>query len=78
MRTTLTLDAQLVERVVEVSAAKTKTRAVTMALEEYVRRSRIHRLRALLGKVDVDPRGFSRLRELEIAEAKSHYGRRSH
>jgi len=77
MRTTLTIDARLVDEVIEVSSAKTKTRAVTIALEEYVRRSKISRLRAMLGKIDVDPREFSQLRELEIAESKGPYGRRS-
>ena len=76
MRTTLTLDSKLVDRVIEVTSAKTKTRAVTIALEEYVRRSKINKLRALLGRVDLDPKRSSQLRELEIAETRGRYGRR--
>jgi hypothetical protein len=77
MRTTLTLDDNLVTAVMKVTSAKTKTRAVTIALEQFVRRKKIDALRSLLGTFDVDPKPFSELRELEIAESKSRYRRRS-
>lgn len=77
MRTTVTLDEDLVTEIMKATSAKTKTRAVTIVLEQFVRRKRIDALRSLLGTVDIDPRPFSRFRELEIAESKSKYGRRS-
>jgi len=76
MRTTVTLDDDLVTEIMKATSAKTKTRAVTIALEQFVRRTKIDALRSLLGTVDVDPRPFSQLRELEIAESKSKYTRR--
>jgi len=78
MRTTLTLDEKLVTEVMKVTSAKTKTKAVTIALEQFVRRKKIDALRSLLGTLDVDPEPFANLRELEIAESKSEYRRRSH
>ena len=77
MRTTLTLDEQLVADVLKATDAKTKTRAVTIALEQFVRRKKIDALRALLGTVDIDPEPFARLRELEIAESNNRRGSRT-
>lgn len=77
MRTTLTLDDELVTEVMKATSARTKTRAVTIALEQFVRRKKIDALRSLLGTLDVNPEPFSQLRELEIAASKSKYRRRS-
>ena len=52
MRTSITLDEELVAEVMKVTPAKTKTRSVTIALKEYVKRKRIEKLRSLLGNVD--------------------------
>jgi Arc/MetJ family transcription regulator len=77
MRTTLTLDDELVTEVMKATSAKTKTRAVTIALEQFVRRQKIDALRSMLGTLDLDPEPFCRLRELGIAEPKGRYRRRS-
>ncbi len=76
MRTTLTLDEGLVAEVMKATTAKTKTKAVTMALKQFVRRSKIDTLRSLLGTIQVDPEPFIKLRELEIAESNHKYRRR--
>lgn len=70
MRTTVTLDEKLVREVMKTTAARTKTGAVTRALQEHVRRMRIDKLRSLLGKVEIDSEGLKELREMELQEAE--------
>lgn len=74
MRTTVTLDEALVREIMKVTAAKTKTAAVTAALREHARRSRIDQLRSLLGKIDFDAKSLDELREAEIREAEQELG----
>ena len=54
MRTTVTLDEELVRRVQALYGSKTKTAAVTQALHEHIRLARLNELAGLLGKVDFD------------------------
>jgi len=71
MRTTVTLDEQLVSEVMKVTSAKTKTKAVTIALKELVKRKKIEKLRSLLGSIDIDEKEIRKLREMEIQEAEN-------
>jgi Arc/MetJ family transcription regulator len=66
MKSTITLDGKLVEEVMKVTPAKTKTRAVTIALAEHVRRKKLERLRSMLGKVEMDEGALEKLRNLEM------------
>ena len=50
MRTTLDVDPDLLDAVVETTGERSKTRAVNKALKEYVRRAKIGELRAMAGK----------------------------
>jgi Arc/MetJ family transcription regulator len=50
MRTTLNIDPDLLDDVVEITGEHSKTRAVSKALDAYVRRARINELRAMAGK----------------------------
>lgn len=54
MRTTVTLDENLVAEVKRVTGQRTKTAAVALALAELVHYKKIQELRGLLGKVDID------------------------
>ena len=54
MRTTVTLDEKLVRDLMEISGAKSKTAAVASAVKERIRRAKLKKLAALLGKVDVN------------------------
>ena len=54
MATNLALDPELIERAVEVSGAKTKKAAVTLALEEFIARRGQRRLVELMGKLEWD------------------------
>ena len=54
MRTTVTLDENLVRELMEFSDAKTKTTAVALAVKEQIRRAKLRKLSDLLGTVDFD------------------------
>ena len=64
MRTTLNIDEELIDYVVESTGEKTKSKAVNTALKEYVRRRKIDELRAMAGKIDL----IDNLEELEALE----------
>lgn len=54
MATNLSIDPELLERALKVSGEKTKKAAVTMALQEFVRRREQKRILELFGKLDWD------------------------
>jgi Arc/MetJ family transcription regulator len=64
MRTTVTIDAEKLGELVKVSHSKTKSQAVCLAVEEYLRRQRIEELLALRGRLRFD-RAILRLRHRE-------------
>jgi len=69
MRTTVTLDDNLVRELVEISGMKTKTAAVTSAIREQIRRAKLKRLSDLLGKIAVDEKAFEEGNELDLNRA---------
>ena len=54
MRTTLDLPAPLIAEAMKVSHQRTKPAVIVTALEDLVRRNRIHGLTKFKGKVDLD------------------------
>ena len=66
MRTTLNIDPDLLDAVVETTGERSKTRAVNKALEEYLRRRKITELREIAGNIDL----VNNLRELEELELR--------
>ena len=54
MRTTLNIDERLIDAVVDVTGEKSKSKAVSRALEDYVRSARMKSLLDLEGKIDLD------------------------
>lgn len=55
MATNLAIDPRLLERALEVSGERTKTAAVTRALEEFVARREQRRITELFGALEWDP-----------------------
>jgi len=55
MRTTLILDDELIEELLKVTQAKTKTDAIHQAIAELIRKKKIEQLKALSGKITVAP-----------------------
>ena len=54
MRTTLDLPKDLIERAMSITKARTKTEAITIALENIVKQEKINKLIAFHGKVKLD------------------------
>ena len=54
MRTTLDIDRELLDKVVEATGERSKTKAVNKALQEYVRRTSINEIREMAGKYVID------------------------
>ena len=67
MRTTVTLDENLVRELVKFSGAKTKTAAVALAVKGQIRRAKLKKLAGLLGTVDIDEKAIE---ESNIADMK--------
>ena len=67
MRTTLSLDDGLVQELMKITEAKTKTEAIHLAISDFIRRKKIEGLLALEGKVPIDVDW----RELEERELKA-------
>jgi Arc/MetJ family transcription regulator len=66
MRTTLDLPELPLEELVKLVGAKTKGEAVTVAIEDYVRRRKCEELKAASGKIHLT----ENWRQLEEAELK--------
>ena len=65
MRTTLNIDKDLLDSVVEATGEKSKSKAVSAALSDYLRHKKnVAELRAIAGKVEI----VDNLRELEALE----------
>jgi Arc/MetJ family transcription regulator len=54
MRTTLDLPDDLINKAMKATKIKTKTRVITAALEDLIRKSKITGLKKYKGKVDLD------------------------
>lgn len=65
MRTTLNVDEHIFDELMQMTEAKTKTEAVRIALNEYLRLKRKQQLLALRGRLDIVD-NWRELRELEI------------
>lgn len=51
MRTTITIDSHVVSLLQQVSGAKSKARAVMIAIQDYLRRRQIEKIATLKGKI---------------------------
>ena len=65
MRTTLDIDEELLEKVVNTTGEGSKSKAVSKALSAYVREIRMKRLLELRGKLDLDLDDWYELRHME-------------
>lgn len=54
MRTTVTIEAEAVNKLLQETKAKSKTQAVTIAVNEYLRRKKLERIMRLKGKIDFE------------------------
>ena len=70
MRTTVTLDENLVQELVKLSDAKTKTAAVAFAVREQIRRAKLKKLASLLGTVAVDEKALDESDKADMKRAQ--------
>ena len=70
MRTTVTLDENLVRELLKLSDAKTKTAAVAFAVQEQIRRAKLKKLASLLGTVTVDEKAINESNKADMKRAQ--------
>jgi len=67
MRTTVDLEKRLIDEVVELTGEKSLSKALSKAIEDYIRRKRTAELIAMAGKIDL----VDNLEELEELDLKA-------
>lgn len=70
MRTTLDLDEKLIRKLMDVTAAKTKTDAIHQAAAELIRRKKLEQLKSLSGTIHLDL-DWKRLEAAELQHQSS-------
>ncbi len=76
VRTTITVEDGVMEKLMKYTKSKTQTEAVNRALADWVQNQKLEKLRSLRGKLSIDD-NWESLRALEIQENKATYGKRS-
>lgn len=69
MRATLNIPDNLISEVQKISGEKSKTKAITIAMREFIRQKKIKELIALRGKVQIDY-NWQKEEELEMKAQK--------
>lgn len=66
MRTTLSIPPEKIEELVRVTGAASKRQAVETAIDSFLVRARMKRMKSLKGKVNIDD-SWKKARELDLA-----------
>lgn len=69
MRTTLNLDEAVMRDLLRITHGESKTKAVTQAIQDYVRRKQLEELKALQGKLRLRS-SWRQLERLELRDMK--------
>jgi len=69
MRATLNIPDELIVEVQNITGVKSKTKAITIAMQEFLKQERIKKLIAMRGKVQIDY-DWEKEEELEIEAQK--------
>ncbi len=67
MRTTLNIDGLLIEQLLEATHEKSKTRAITIAIKDYLKKKHIKKILSYQGSVDIQD-NWQQLEKEEIME----------
>lgn len=67
MRATLNIPDDLISQVQNISGEKSKTKAIIVAMQEYIRQKKIKQLLALRGKIQIED-VTEKLEKLELKE----------
>ena len=76
MRTTITVEDGVIEKLMKYTQSKTRTEAVNRALSDWVQHLKIEKLRSLKGKLYMED-NWEKLRSMEIQEKRATYGKRT-
>ena len=71
MRATLNIPDRLIDDLIRETKVKSKTQAITMAIEEFLQKKRLEKLLALEGKLDLED-NWREMETLELEELKKH------
>ena len=75
MRTTMSLDDALIRELMEVTGARTRTKAIHLAIFEFIRRRKLEGLKGLSGKIQLADT-WQDLEQLELKEQEKQERRR--
>lgn len=67
MRTTLNIDSLLIKQLLEATHEKSKTRAITIAIKDYLRKKQIKKILSYQGSVDIQD-NWQQLEKEELME----------
>ncbi len=67
MRTTLNIDDILMEKLLETTRQKSKTKAITIAIKDYLKKTRIKKILSYQGKLDIE-NNWQQIENEEIKE----------
>jgi Arc/MetJ family transcription regulator len=76
MRTTITVEDGVMDKLMKYTHSKTRTEAVNRALADWVQHLKIEKLRSLKGKLYMED-NWEKLRSMEIQEKRATYGKRT-
>jgi hypothetical protein len=71
LRATLNIPDRLIDDLIRETKVKSKTQAITMAIEEFLQKKRLEKLLALEGKLDLED-NWREMETLELEELKKH------
>ena len=67
MRTTLNLDEYLVQKLIEITHEKSKTKAITIAIKEYLKNNKIKKILSYQGNLGIE-NNWQKLEQEELDE----------
>ncbi len=67
MRTTLNIDDLLLKKLLEVTHQKSKTKAITIAIKDYLKKKHIKKILSYQGKLDIE-NNWQQLEKEEMME----------
>jgi hypothetical protein len=76
VRATLNIPDRLIDDLIKETQAKTKTQAITRAIEDYLQKKRLEKLIALQGKLDLED-NWREMEALELEELGRHGKRKN-
>jgi Arc/MetJ family transcription regulator len=76
VRTTITIEDDVIEKLMKFTKSKTRTEAVNRALADWIQHQKIETLRSLRGKLYMED-NWEKLRGMEIQENRATYGKRT-